>query len=72
VLPLSPDVRKIVVVGPLAESVAVLHGWPKSGRRGGVRLLLRRAMPVGPQAQSPPHLSPGAPLLVIWFLLTEA
>ncbi len=26
VLPLSPDVRKIVVVGPLAESVAVLHG----------------------------------------------
>ncbi len=26
VLPLSPDVRKIVVVGPLAESIAVLHG----------------------------------------------
>src|SRR6266403_1586104 len=26
VLPLSPDVRKIVVVGPLAESVSVLHG----------------------------------------------
>jgi beta-glucosidase len=26
VLPLSPDVRKIVVVGPLAESVKVLHG----------------------------------------------
>src|SRR5258707_14200520 len=26
VLPLSPDVRKIGVVGPLAESIAVLHG----------------------------------------------
>ncbi|HEX7424053.1 MAG TPA: glycoside hydrolase family 3 C-terminal domain-containing protein [Terriglobales bacterium] len=26
VLPLSPDVRKIAVVGPLAESVRVLHG----------------------------------------------
>ena len=26
VLPLSPDVRKIAVFGPLAESVAVLHG----------------------------------------------
>jgi len=26
VLPLSPDVRKIAVLGPLAESVSVLHG----------------------------------------------
>src|ERR1700681_3399893 len=26
VLPLNPDVRKIAVVGPLAESVSVLHG----------------------------------------------
>jgi beta-glucosidase len=26
VLPLSPDVRKIAVIGPLAESVGVLHG----------------------------------------------
>jgi beta-glucosidase len=26
VLPLGPDVRKILVVGPLAESVSVLHG----------------------------------------------